>query len=100
GENQIVVAPGANSTLSAADVDVREADAVLCQLEIPDEAVSAAAEQAGFICLNAAPARPFDAEPDVLVVNRCEREQVGDRARLVAITLGAEGAVLLEDGDE
>jgi ribokinase len=100
GENQIVVAPGANAYLSAAQVDVRDADAVLCQLEIGDEAVHAAAAQARFFCLNAAPARPVALEPDLLVVNRYEREVVGDRGRLVAVTLGAEGAVLLEGGQE
>jgi ribokinase len=100
GENQIVVAPGANAYLSPTNVDVADADAVLCQLEIPDEAVYAAAQQARFFCLNAAPARPFDVEPDLLVVNRLEYEVTGDRGRLVAVTLGAEGAVLLEDGEE
>jgi len=100
GENQIVVAPGANALLSPAEIDVGDADAVLCQLEIPDEAVYAAAQQARYFCLNAAPARPFDVEPDLLVVNRLEHEVTGDRGRLVAITLGAEGAVLLENREE
>src|SRR5207253_10595346 len=58
GENQIVVAPGANLQLGPADVDVAGDDAVLCQLEIPLEAVEAAAAGSnGFFCLNAAPAR-------------------------------------------
>ena len=39
------------------DVVVGEADAVICQLEIPFEAVRVARGQAGFFCLNAAPAR-------------------------------------------
>jgi ribokinase len=98
GENQIVVVPGANALVSADDVKVD--GAVLCQLELPDEAVHAAAAQAGFFCLNAAPARPVDLEPDLLVVNRLERELVGDRGRLTAVTLGAEGAILVEDGVE
>jgi ribokinase len=97
GENQIVVAPGANATLGA--VDIPETDAVLCQLEIPDEPVLAAAGEASFFCLNAAPARPIDVEPDLLVVNRYEHE-VNSGGKLVALTLGAEGAVLLEDGKE
>jgi ribokinase len=100
GENQIVVAPGANAYMSAADVQVGDADAVLCQLEIPDDAVAAAAHQARFFCLNAAPARPIDVEPDLLVVNRLEHEVSGDRGKLVAVTLGAEGAVLIENGEE
>jgi ribokinase len=103
GENTIAVAPGANRRLAAADVDVGEADAVLAQLEIPLEAVAAAAAQAPFFCLNAAPARgpvPLDRPPDLLVVNRLEQSVVDTGVGLVAVTLGAEGAVLLRDGDE
>ena len=72
---------------------------MLCQLEIPDEPVLTAAREASFFCLNAAPARPVDVEPDLLVVNRYEHE-VNSRGKLVALTLGAEGAVLLENGEE
>src|SRR5579859_2989187 len=100
GENEIVVAPGANAYLTPAEIDVADADAVIAQLEIPDEAVYAAAQQARFFCLNAAPARPFDVEPDLLVVNRLEHEVSGDRGKLVAVTLGAEGAILIENGEE
>ena len=100
GENEIVVAPGANALLAAAAVDVGDADAVLCQLEIPDEPVLEAARQARFFCLNAAPARPVAVEPDLLVVNRLEHELAGDLGRLTAVTLGAEGAVLRERGEE
>ena len=57
GENVIVVAPGANRRLLASEVDVGETDAVMCQLEIPADAVTAAAAGAPFFCLNAAPAR-------------------------------------------
>ena len=99
GETTIVVAPGANAELEAGDVDVSDADAVLCQLEIPDDVVRAAAEQARFLCLNAAPARRIDVEPDLLVVNRLEHEVVGDLGMLTAVTLGAEGAILLERGE-
>ena len=62
GENVIVVAPGANARLRPEDVIVGDTDAVLCQLEIPIDAVVAAADQAPFFCLNAAPARPLPAE--------------------------------------
>jgi ribokinase len=95
GENTIVVAPGANEHLVTAPVR----GAVLCQLEIPDEPILAAAGEASFFCLNAAPAREIDVEPDLLVVNRFEYEVVS-RGKLVALTLGAEGAVLLQDGQE
>jgi ribokinase len=104
GENTIVVAPGANARLRPGDVDVGTADAVLSQLEVPLEAVEEAARQARFFCLNAAPARPVPAEllarVDLLVVNRYELETVGSHRGLVALTLGAEGAVLLDDGQE
>jgi ribokinase len=103
GENVIVVAPGANGRLTPGDLDVGEADAVMCQLEIPGAVVAAAAAGARFFCLNAAPAPgplEFEFEPDLLVVNRYEYEQVGPCAGLVALTLGAEGAVLLEAGRE
>jgi len=101
GENVIVVAPGANRRLSADEVDIGIADAVMCQLEVPEAAVAAAAAQARFLCLNAAPARgPVTFEPDLLVVNEYEYELVGSRAGLVALTLGADGAVLLQHGEE
>jgi ribokinase len=99
GETQIVVAPGANGTLD--DVELPEHDAVLCQLEVPDEAVSSAWEGCtGIFCLNAAPGRPVAVDPDVTVVNRFELDALQRRDGLVAVTLGAEGAVLLDDGQE
>jgi ribokinase len=101
GENVIVVAPGANERLSARDVVVGEADAVICQLEIPIEAVATAAAKAPFFCLNAAPAHgPLPFRPDLLVVNGYELEAIGSYDGLVALTLGAEGAVLMEGGLE
>jgi ribokinase len=99
GETEIVVAPGANACLG--NVSLPEHDAVLCQLEVPDEAVRAAWEDcAGVFCLNAAPARPVAVDPDLTVVNRQEAEALRRRDGLVAITLGAEGAVLLKDSAE
>ena len=98
GENQIVVAPGANAELG--EFELAPADAVLCQLEVPDTAVLSAWEQAsGLFCLNAAPARPIAVDPDLTVVNRFELEVLARRDGLVAVTLGADGAVLLEDGE-
>ena len=101
GENVIVVAPGANRRLAAAEVDVGDADAVMCQQEIPQAAVAAASADARFFCLNAAPARgELELAPDLLVVNRYEHEAVGTYRGLTAVSLGAEGAVLLEAGRE
>ncbi len=101
GENVIAVAPGANRRLTADDVEVGAADAVMCQLEIPFEAVAAAAAQARFFCLNAAPARgPLPVNPDLLVVNRYEYDAIGQPPGLVALTLGEEGAALLDGGVE
>ena len=99
GETTIAVASGANATLGA--VELPEHDAVLCQLEVPDEAVLSAWEAAaGLFCLNAAPARRIEIDPDLTVVNRFELESLSRRDGLLAVTLGAEGAVLLDDGDE
>jgi ribokinase len=95
GENVIVVVPGANAHVGGFTVDGN----VLCQLEIPDEAVKEARVQARWLCVNAAPARPLVVEPDLVVVNRYEAEVVGEQ-RLLAVTMGEEGAVLLERGKE
>jgi ribokinase len=95
GENVIVVVPGANALVGGFSA----AGNVLCQLEIPDEAVREARAQAGWLCVNAAPARPLVVDADLVVVNRYEAEVVGDQP-LIAVTLGEEGAVLLEHGKE
>ena len=95
GENQIVVVPGANSHV----VPSSPSGAVLAQLEVPDDVVRAAAASASFFALNAAPARPVELEPDLLIVNRLEHEVVS-RGKLVAVTYGAEGAALFEHGNE
>jgi ribokinase len=102
GETTIVVAPGANAELRPEDVDLGDADAVLCQQEIPAETVARTAELAPRFFLNAAPAREGVGAPtaELTVVNRLELEALGERHGLVCLTLGAEGAVLLEDGEE
>src|SRR5204862_4703953 len=117
GDNLIVVAPGANRRLTRDDVVSAMAgaplDAVICQQEVPFEAIAAAAELVAtaadaaerrpFFCLNAAPARgPVDPalHPDLLIVNRYEHEVARRREGLIALTLGAEGAILLESGAE
>jgi ribokinase len=99
GETTIAVAPGANGTLTS--VALPPHDAVLTQLEVPDEAVLSAWERCGgLFCLNAAPARTIAVDADLTVVNRHEMEALARRDGLIALTLGAEGAVLLDDGEE
>ncbi len=71
GENAIVVAPGANSALTCADIDavareIAEADYLLMQLETPMEVVEYAAKVAcghgTKVILNPAPAAPLSPE--------------------------------------
>jgi ribokinase len=100
GETTIVVAPGANADLRPEDVDLGAAEAVLCQQEIPADTVARVAELAPRLFLNAAPAREGAPEAELTVVNRLELEALGERRGLVCLTLGAEGAVLLEGGQE
>jgi ribokinase len=121
GENTIVVAAGANEevTVDALTASVVErADVVLAQLEIPQQAVLAAARarRAGAVfVLNAAPYAVIDPvlldEVDLLVVN--EHEALGltgarsieaatssllGRVPAVLVTLGAAGARLVRRG--
>ena len=95
GENQIVVVPGANAHVEPR----RVGGPVLCQLEVPDAVVLEAARDATFFALNASPARPIAVVPDLLIVNRLEHDVVSAGA-LVAVTFGAAGAALYEDGRE
>jgi ribokinase len=100
GETTIVVAPGANGELRPEDLSLGDADAVLCQQEIPAETVVRAAELAPRFFLNAAPARGGAPDAELTIVNRLELEALGERRGLVCLTLGAEGAVILEHGEE
>jgi ribokinase len=95
GENAIVVVPGANATVGGFSTG----GDVLCQLEIPDDAIREARIQADWLCVNAAPARPLAVEPDLVVANQYEAEMIGPQ-QLLVVTLGEEGAVLLEEGRE
>jgi ribokinase len=121
GENLIVVAPGANGSVSSSDVcvdAVRAAEVVLLQLEIPLPAVVAAATHAsGLVVLNPAPPAPLPAsllaQVDVLVPNEWELARLAgvdpskrtpaDLAALartvtsgdVVVTMGARGAMVV-----
>lgn len=107
GENQIIVAPGANAALTPDQLGLMPFDAVVCQLETPMESVAAAAEAAsGLFCLNAAPAAEVPesllGKVDLLIVNDIEHEALGTGAEacggLVAVTHGAAGATLYRGG--
>ncbi len=106
GDNAIVVSPGANARLGAADVArhadmLRSAAVVLLQLEVPIEAVTAAARLAGgVVVLNPAPApaAPLPAElldrVDVIVPNQTELATLAAGLTSTSSTTGAaDGAV-------
>lgn len=107
GENQIIVAPGANRSLSPERVGNINADALIGQLEVPVETLTHVSKQfGGFLCLNLAPAKTVPPEligrADLVVVNETEAQFYGallDACRgYVATTLGKEGATLKKDG--
>ena len=107
GENQIVVAPGANAAFDAADLEFPETDACIAQLEVPIETILKAARANNhFFCLNAAPVKPVPHEllehVDLLVVNEIEARALGSELDafqgLLASTYGARGAVLSRNG--
>ncbi len=107
GENQIAVCQGANADVSLLGVSFELDEAVLVQLEIPLEIVSALAVSVpGFFAVNAAPATPLpDAvveRADLIIVNETEYSLLPQlaAARTVAITYGADGAALRRDGVE
>lgn len=126
GENSIAVVPGANGCLGAEDIArmsavMDRAGVVLAQLEVPLDAVKAAARLSeGTFVLNPAPAQPLGRAllslVDVLVLNTTElavlaaaneapsTTEVVDQARrlevqTLVVTMGADGAVVVVDGD-
>lgn len=128
GDNAIVVSPGANGRVDADDVAragalVTDAAVLLLQLEVPVEAVTAAALAAeGTVILNPAPAptgplpRQLLDAVDILVPNQTELATLaghdgtvdtdtaaelarGLSAKIVVVTLGANGAIVVTDHD-
>ena len=109
GENQIVVAPGANRALTAESLTIPAADALLCQLEVPTDTIAHAAQNFdGFFCVNLAPARQVDVtvlqRADLVIVNETEAAWYGDSLNacpgMIATTFGAAGAVLSKGGED
>jgi ribokinase len=107
GENQIVVAPGANALFDAEHLVVPKTDAIIAQLEVPVETIQkAATSNECFFCLNAAPAKPVPHEllqhVDLLVVNEIEAQTLGTEldgyTGLLATTYGGDGAELKQNG--
>ncbi len=108
GENQIVVAPGANRALGNTFV-LPPSDAVICQLEVPVAALERAAAQCqGLLVLNLAPAADIPPallqRADLVIVNELEAQFYGPRLQarrgMLAVTAGAGGATLWRDGRE
>ncbi|MFC1777805.1 ribokinase [Pseudomonadota bacterium] len=109
GENQIVVAPGANAAFDALHLELPPSDACIAQLEVPIETILKAARSSNnFFCLNAAPAKPVPHEllehVDLLVVNEIEALALGEELDsyhgLLASTFGANGAILSRNGQQ
>lgn len=128
GENSIIVVPRANHAVSVGDVEaasdaITSSGVLLLQLELPTDAVVAAATAAHrtgvVVVLNPAPAADvlerFAGLVDVLVPNQTEAAQLvggsvdDDPADLAAtlrdrlgcavvLTLGSEGALVFDDG--
>ena len=109
GENHIVVAPGANRSLTPETLEVPEADALICQLEVPTDTVArAAAEFDGFFCVNLAPAKQVDVtvlqRADLVIVNEIESawygETLGACQGMIVTTVGAAGATISQGGED
>jgi ribokinase len=105
GENQIVVADGANQHASFDAEQISAADAVIVQFEIPESVIVEVGKAAkGIFCVNAAPVRKLSEELasliDVLIVNEHEFVQLGEpKSGLVIVTSGAKEVVAYQDGE-
>jgi len=107
GENQIVVAAGANYRVTPEDLPARIDTPLIVQLELPIATVEAAVGRStGFVCANLAPAVPVSDQllrrADLIVVNETEAAFYGDLIHhgggWVAVTRGAKGATLYRRG--
>lgn len=107
GENQIVVASGANHALRPEHLPAVIDGALILQLEIPFDTIAAAVARAtGFVCVNLAPAAEIPQaildRADLLIANELEADFYGPRLHrargLVAVTWGSRGAGLFREG--
>lgn len=107
GENQIVVAAGANHLVTPEQLPARIECPLIVQLELPLETVEAAVGRAvGFVCANLAPAQPVSEAMlrrcDLIIVNEIEAEFYGDALHRgggrVVVTQGARGAEMYHRG--
>lgn len=107
GENQIVVAAGANHLATPEQLPARIEGPLIAQLELPLETVEAAVGRAtDFVCVNLAPAAPVSDQllrrADLIVVNETEAEFYGDLLHhgggRVVVTRGARGATMYQRG--
>ncbi|MCP4405003.1 MAG: ribokinase, partial [bacterium] len=131
GQNSIIVSPEANGAVSAEQIDtategMTRADMLLCQLEVPTEAVTRAIEIAHehgvAVVLNPAPASPLEAslleKVSYFIPNETEAEfftgiAVNDiesakkaaaalqesGIKTVLLTLGEKGVLVAHDGE-
>jgi len=108
GENQIVVAPGANAAFTPDLLPDVIDGALIAQLEVPIETVCEAAKRCtGLVALNLAPASDVPdsllKRADLIVVNEGEAafyglERLKAAGGMLAVTLGSAGAVLYRNG--
>jgi ribokinase len=107
GENQIVVAAGANHSVTPEQLPARIESPLIVQLELPIDTVEAAVGRAtGFVCANLAPAQPVSDQllrrADLIVVNEVEAAFYGQLLHhgggRVVVTQGARGAEMYHRG--
>ena len=107
GENQIAVASGANDLFKPAHLSPIMADGIVTQFEIPLETIEAAITGFdGFVAINASPVveglEKLLPHASLIIVNEGEYEVYEMALKgyegLLAITLGAKGAKLMQSG--
>ncbi len=104
GENEIVVAPGANADLRLDAVDLEGFDVVLAQMEVSAEVIDELARRTSSLVLNVAPARAVAAATlsrcAVVIANELEAKSLAlDGLAHCVVTRGARGAVHYSFGD-